>query len=214
MEGLDLYNIEPIYGTSHYKGSTSELTPKALKTLKEAGVKGVISFNEFSFHPMEVRQADLDAYQFPVGNGFWWNNPAFKSKEDIIEENEKIHYCNSKKSKDEIIQEKLQTWEFKKRQFIDKFTRYIQEMQKPNRYIGCAWGVDRTNDMLALNYLFNPQVKDSHPYYLRCAEDRVPKIINFYNNLTSADKEKMGWNEEFDKNFIKRLKCFLPEVEI
>lgn len=205
-----IYNVEPISGTLSYRGSTGNLKPKTLLKLKEAGVDGIISFNEEFNFQKEAEEMGLKTLHFPVDINFW-RNSAFDSKEDAIKMAKFIYAYNAENNKtqnlslNEAIEKKLNFWEIDKRVFIDEFTNFICEMQKPNRYIGCGFGVDRTNEMLTLNHLFNPNAKNTRSYFLVDQDICVPKIINLYNNLTSDDKQKMGWDKEFDKTFMDRI---------
>lgn len=101
------------------------------------------------------------------------------------------------------------------REFIDDFTTVIQHMQKGNCYIGYnnnERNGTRCSMMLLLNSYFNPK---SNSYTLEDHDISTPhgfstafyayKMKNLYDKLTPKDKEKLGWDKEFDRNFIPRL---------
>ncbi len=78
-------------------------------------------------------------------------------------------------------------------------------LKKGNVLIGCDLGISRTNCALCLDFFFNPKAEIIHRGY-----DRYfgYEMVNIYKNLSDEDKKAMGWDEEFDKNFIKSLKSY------
>ena len=101
-------------------------------------------------------------------------------------------------------------YQTEKEKFNKEFVEFIQAMQKGNVLIGCDLGINRTNRALCLDFFFNPKAKIIHR-----GHDRYfgYKMVNIYKNLSDEDKKAMGWDEEFDKNFIKRLERYGYKVD-
>ena len=181
MNTLPLYNVEPIYGTSSYRGSTFNLDDKTIKKLKEAGVEGIICFIPYELDEYLVEKNGLDAFCYPISPDFW-GAPGFQSKEDVIWDVKlSYNYQEDYISQNELIKQEIEDWEEGKKYFINDFVDFINEMKKPNRYVGCMCGTETTNEILTLNYFFNPEAKDTHPYYL------VHIIISVIAEATAED---------------------------
>ena len=209
MSEIPLYNARSISGTNSYKGSTEGMSDRVCKQLKKAGIKRVISFLVFPGDNIEnCKNNGLETYWYPIGADYW-NSDMFKSEETIRKNtyNEWCYYLNENEFK-EILDSNLESWRTNKKAQIEKFVNFIQIMQKENVYVGCACAIGRTEALLALNYFFNPKASKTKwrfPYSDTCIEQR---LINLYKNLTPEDKIKMGWTQEFDKSFIKRVGKF------
>ena len=93
-------------------------------------------------------------------------------------------------------------FDIRSREFVDKFVSFIQTVQKGNLYMGCEYGTYRTDYITLLDMLFNPQRDDEQ----ECIDDIYFYAIELYDKLTPEDKAKMGWSEEFDKNFMPKIK--------
>jgi len=208
MEEIPLYNVHPLNGTSNYIGSTMDFTDEICQKLKQAGVKEVITFLEADFNEDVCKRNKLKYFSFPIKNDFW-NGAQFQTRAAAKEKATIDYYVYydipyTENYKEDYINKQMKTWETNSRIFIDKFTDFINKMNKDNLYIGCACGTDRTNRALTLNSLFNPKAQNIKPfnsivYYHKEA------IKNLYENLTPNDKKKMGWDNKFDENFIPRL---------
>lgn len=90
------------------------------------------------------------------------------------------------------------------RPFIDNFIGFIKTMQEGNAYLACDYGTYRTDDAVALNSFFNPIAK-RHPTRVRSYK-QIEQIKHLYNNLTSSDKLKIKWDENYEKQFLQMLK--------
>ena len=214
IKDLSLYNVEPVYGTSSYRGSTADLNATTVKQLKKAGVEGIITFLSYEFDEDMVEENGLEVFCYPKSYTFW-DSSAFKTKEDVVwDAKTNYFYLNNDDLEAELLKDKLKIWEKDKRSFINNFIDFIREMKKPNRYIGCICGTETTDEMLSLNYFFNPDAKETRPYKFLSYEYCAEQMKNLYGNLTPEDKKKLGWDSEFDKNFIPRLKKWAPEADI
>lgn len=174
-----IYNVCPI-GNNSYRGSTLSDSPSSLKILKKAGIKTVIDLAGYgSNYEDETKNAGLDYFRFDM-----------KSSDSHFQ-NIWLHsvFDNGQGKND--------------RMFIGEFVKFIQTMQKGYCYIGCEFGTQDTSDALLLYDIFspksgnNPDIND---------EDHLDKIKVLYSKLNDKDKKLMGWTEEFDKNFLPKLK--------
>lgn len=91
-----------------------------------------------------------------------------------------------------------------KRNFINKFVEFINKMQEGYAYIGCDFGTYKTDEAVMLNSFFNPKA-NRHSVVVR-HDFMIDKMRILYENLTSADKLKMKWDAEWEKNFFSMLK--------
>lgn len=85
---------------------------------------------------------------------------------------------------------------------VDKLTDYISAMRKDNVYVCCLYGLNETRQGLLINEWFNPDRKLKKA----CGNSDLLEYVNdMYEILTDEDKEKMGWDEEFEEKFVKKL---------
>ena len=215
MKTLPMYNIKPIKGTTSYKGGTIDLTDEICQKLKQAGVLEVISFLEYDFNDDICKRNGLDCFCYPVGFRFWDKSASFKSRQEVIKDAINSFYISGsglEADKDKYVKDKIEAWEKDNRIFINNFINFINEMKKDNLYIGCACAFNRTYDMFALNHLFNPDAFETEPFN-SVVHLNYDRIKNLYYNLTPIDKKKMGWDNSFDKSFLKRLDTGYKEFD-
>ena len=85
---------------------------------------------------------------------------------------------------------------------VDKLTDYISAMRKDNVYVCCLYGQNDTSQGLLINNWFNPDRKLEGA----CGNyTLLDYVSDMYENLTEEDKAKMGRNEDFEENFLKKL---------
>lgn len=77
-------------------------------------------------------------------------------------------------------------------------------MQEGYAYIGCDYGTYKTDEAVMLNSFLNPKA-NRHSVVVR-HNFMIDKMRILYENLTSADKLKMKWNAEWEKEFLSMLK--------
>lgn len=175
---LPAYNIRPISPNS-YRGSTLADAPeRCLHTLKQSGIDTVIDLVGYWNYEEKVKDAGMNYLYFPINQGVRhtvWDRAALQDNKNDIET----------------------------REFIEDFINYIQTMQKGYVYIGCEFGKYQTDDALLLNNAFNPKAK--RPLNIYNAPFKLDLMRNLYNNLTEDDKKRMGWDKEFDENFLPRI---------
>ena len=213
MMELPLCNVEPIYGTNSYRGSTDDFNDEVCAMLKNAGIKRVVSFLNFADSIGCCKKNGLETLWYPIGFDFW-NEYMFRN-EDIIkqEAGNDWYYFDTKDSKEEALQSRLKTWEYNKNNQVEHFVEFIQFMQKENVYAGCSFGRGRTDNVMMLNHFFNPKASKTQ-YCLSYNDDVfIERMMVLYGNLTPEHKARMGWDEEFDKKFIPKMQKLLDVLE-
>lgn len=195
------FNVEIYdYDRNIYRGSSLKGNHKALKKLKQAGVETVIDFSLYPGYEEDCKKAGLNYKGFYVGGGFF-DQPAFCDKTSYLEEKKMYMTPREIELSADYLKSCEERYDKEQRDFINKFVDYIQTVQKGNYYVGCEFGQNRTDNILTLEMLFNPQRDDEREYI-----DNIHLYaIGLYENLTQEDKAKMGWTEEFDKNFIPKI---------
>ena len=90
------------------------------------------------------------------------------------------------------------------RDYVDRFVKFIQNMQKGNCLIR-GYHEMEFKSMLLLNRMFNPMAEKTAneiaPMYMQRYE--VEAFKHLYENLTEVDKQRLGWNEKFETRFHK-----------
>lgn len=96
------------------------------------------------------------------------------------------------------------------REIIENLPLLFKLIERGKFYIACAQGKHRTDIALALNYVFNPK-QDIPPYmsgHTFCnvadMEDINRRLNSVYKAMTDEDKSKLGWNGDFEKEFLHR----------
>ncbi len=160
IKELEIRNLR-ILNERAVSGGTFEHRPIFdLKALKSYGIESVIDFRSESGEKLieACKREGLEYFRFPL---------------DSVRERTSNRYFIREKGKPVIIRP----------EFITDLKKYFEIMNNSNCYVGCHYGIDRTNIGLLLNYFFNPKYNE------------VPPKIKF-------------WPGEFRKNIINRnVKC-------
>jgi hypothetical protein len=170
--------MRKILGTNSYRGETLVDKPDyVMQDLKEAGIQTVVDLNGYgSRYKERVEKNGLNFHDFYMDTEYWFNSNKF---------------ANGKESKEV-------------REPIDKLIKFIKVMQEDYVYIACEYGSYKTDDALILNNFFNAK-NGRHPNYTRYSFQK-DAIKKYYECLTDADKIKLGWTKEYEKQFLKRIK--------
>ena len=196
------YNVEVYdWDRNIYRGACLKGNKKALKTLKDAGVETVIDFLGYPNYEEECKKAGLNYFGMYVDNSFW-QQPAFRDKKCYMEDKTMYMTPREIELSADYLKDCEKNFDIRSREFVDKFVSFIQTVQKGNLYMGCEYGTYRTDYITLLDMLFNPQRDDEQ----ECIDDIYFYAIELYDKLTPEDKAKMGWSEEFDKNFMPKIK--------
>ena len=206
VTGIPAYHVRPVEGTDEtcYRGSTLVDHPKALKTLKDAGIERIIDLVGYFSYDKVSKDAGLEYYCPDFGRGQLgvWEEEAFLTTEGVIRKETyfytPIEFEKNKKYLDELAKRQ----EIYSRKSVERFVDYITTLQKGYYYIGCEYGTYKTDDFLLLNEYFNPKVEAGVP---RGAMFKLDMMLTLYEKLTPEDKKRMGWTKEFDENVPKRI---------
>lgn len=182
--------------------------------LKAAGVNTVIDVRERRSGIREEDGITFIGFDMSSPTSIWANHPAFLSKaiyesslEQKFDETKKYLSSEERKKTLDYNEECVRDFDKDSREFIDKFVTVISHLNKGGCAFGCTNGCNDTSNMMIFDYYFNPK----SDYELTPLADRQGRklmmigVINLYKKLTPEDKEKMGWDDEFDKNFMKRV---------
>ena len=196
------FNVDVLdYDKNIYRGSCLNGDVESLKKLKKAGVETVIDFANYPGYKQDCEKANLKYQAFYIDNRFW-KQPMFLDKNYYMDDITMYMTPREIEESADYLKQKEKDFDIKARQGIDSFVDFVCAFQKGNCYLGCEYGQFRTDEILTLEMLFDPQRDDEsaplHDIYLYALE--------LYPKLTAEDKAKMGWTEEFDKNFIPKLK--------
>ena len=101
---------------------------------------------------------------------------------------------------------------------IAKLPDFIRIISNGGFYISCALGLHRTDIALSLYYLFNPKAQEPPVLYGQIKEDGTLKyddifqrVGSVYHYLTEDDKDRLGWDDSINTEFVKRKKNLLEQ---
>ncbi len=214
---LPMHNIKHIEGTNSYRGSSIIDNLNILPALKRNNIKRIVDLVGYDSLKEACRKNDIEYLEYKVDSNIW-DNDAFKSKKNIIE-NENSIYQNifgiGAEAPEDVIKKALLLWKDNKQKFIEKFIPFIKTMQKDNVYIGCEFGTYKTDNALLLNYFFNSKTKTNHNgITLFNKISLTEEIENLYYNLTPENKKLLEWDNNFDKQFIPKLNKLKKSLKI
>ncbi len=214
MQSLPLRNVKPIPTVQSYRGSTPAGNLAVLPTLKEAGIKKVVDLHGYDVLAEACEECALDYLFFRVTEEFE-EQDVFLTREQFIRKMKPFYSIAG--ANPNAVQEQLDRavakWDVNLKQFFAKFVDFIQTMQSENVYIGCEYGTSRTNNALMLNHFFNPKAQKTPNCITKHNFGLFQRLDTLYKNLSDLDKSQMGWTEEFDKNFLLRLKKVRAELK-
>ena len=106
------------------------------------------------------------------------------------------------------------------REILDKLPTFLKLIERGKFYIACAMGKHRTDIALAINYAFNPRQKEpplmsGHTRnYVTDMEDINRRLNSLYRALTPEDKLKLGWTEDYEKEFWHKIQVLKSYSEM
>ncbi|MCM1073049.1 MAG: hypothetical protein NC334_04515 [Bacteroides sp.] len=207
MKNLPLANVKLIPTVQSYRGSTPAGNLSALPLLKEAGIKHIVDLHGYDNLAKACEENEIDYLFFYVTENMD-EDDIFMTKEQFARKTKGMY--NSAILSPSLIQHYTDAavlrWQRRLDESLDKFVRFIQTMRKEDVYIGCEYGTSRTNNALLLNHFFNPKADRTPNCVTKFNYGLLFSIESLYKNLTDSHKAQMGWTEEFDKNFLTRLK--------
>lgn len=93
---------------------------------------------------------------------------------------------------------------------LDNMPELFKILEDGKYYISCAQGLHRTDIALAINYVFNPKQKvppvmEGHLNNgVVDLSDINRRLNSLYKAMTPDDKIKLGWNENYDAEFLRK----------
>lgn len=207
---MPISNVRPINDNS-YRGASLVDAPKCVKTLKNAGIERVVDIVGYNDYKKSVLANGMEYLSPNLGTstGFWFCAACFFSYKDFLARYMRFAYNEKdKEAVKKMVDEEFPEEVKKSKAEVIKFIKF---MQKDYVYIGCECGTYKTDMALLLNNALNPKSEIGNIYYPD--EYILESLKNFYYHLTPEDKKEMGWNDEFDKNFIPKINLAIAKLE-
>ncbi len=213
VTGIEAFNVCVIDDkNSCYRGSTLMQNPKALETLKKAGIERVIDLVGFHKYAKRVKEAGLEYYVPEFGRCQMgvWSEEAFDTKEALLARQTRYYNPIDFEKNKKYLETISKDFACAARNSVERFVKFIEVLQKGFYYIGCEYGTYKTDEFMLLNTVFNPKAESD---FIPCKElFKVNYMINLYNNLSSEHKQRMGWTQDFGERVLKRLKAKQKDI--
>lgn len=187
---LMISNYRVVNSTSVSGATFSNRSIIDLKSLKEMGIDTIIDFRgeAMSDFAMLCEKAGLKYYNFNLNNVNNMTNPEYFVRED----NERIKVTAA---------------------FVEKLKKFFDMINEGNVYMGCQFGVDRTNIGLFLNYLMNSNVENAPtiitwPYERKktVANKNIRIVRNIIKRLTPEQRKQLGIPEDY--NYMLQIRIY------
>ena len=191
---LDIPNLRNLERGSMC-GPTLQGRPlKDFQLLKKMGIENIVDFRE---------DAPQQYAEFCQKNGFYY----FKFPLDSIENIKNNQFYQ---------QTGFQKYSAKPL-LISMLKKFFDTMKKGHTYIGCQYGIDRTNKGLALNYFMNHNIKP--PRLLHWEDETQKTVVNrnvrivekVFHHMTSDQKETLGLPQVFRDILSRKMPGFIIE---
>ena len=193
LRELNIRNLR-LLNTKTVSGGTFERRPiEDLKSLKDAGIETIIDFRTEGSGEMAKKcsSTGLRYLNIPL---------------DDVRERSNARYFIRRKGKATII----------KPEFITSLKQYFELMKTTNCYVGCHYGIDRTNIGLLLNYFFNTKYESIPPRIIHWPGETQKNILNrniksikkIFKAMTPEQKKELGLPDKYEdalKDKITRL---------
>ncbi len=193
IRDLNIRNLR-ILNEQMVSGGTFERRPlQDLYLLKQAGIETVIDFRTETSGTMakKCKSTGLKYLNIPL---------------DDVRERSNPRYFIRTKGKTTVV----------KPEFIKSLKEYFELMNTTNCYVGCHYGIDRTNMGLLLNYFFNSKYDSIPPKIIFWPGEGYKNVLNrnlksikkIFKSLTPEQKKELGLPEKYEdalKEKIQRL---------
>lgn len=181
---------------STYTGATLEELPiDTFVKLKEMGIETVIDLrlNSKTSYIEKCRSSNINYFKFPLDFIF---NPG---KSDIFIGNNRSLVNNS---------------------FVQNLKKFLELTKKGNLYMGCQYGLDRTNFAIIMNYLFNYDSNDVPPQILSSDIGKSKTLLNkdldlirkILKKMTMEQKHFLNLPQNYNEIIIKRIRELVMHV--
>lgn len=174
IKKLDVLNLRRLNETTLSGGTFEVKDDAAITELKEAGIKTIIDLRADGKDTFGERckSKGLNYHKIPFDDVYNLNNKKYFHKE---------------KGKKTIIKE----------DFVKLLREYFNNLSQGNTYVGCHYGIDRTNMALIADYLLNPQSQQIPPKIVTWPGENKKTVLN--KNIKAAKKIYKSLNEEQKK---------------
>jgi len=189
IKELNIPNYRMVNSTSISGGTFSNRSILDLSELKSCGIETIIDFRgeaQQSFAD-SCKRLGLNYFNFNLNNVINMTNP---------------EYFIPKKNERTMISDK----------FVSKLKVFFDLVNRGNAYIGCQFGVDRTNIGLVLNYLMNPKTETAPtiltwPYEKKkmIANKNIKVVKKIIKRLTPEQKQYLGIPEDYSSILQERI---------
>ena len=180
-------NLRPV-GNSCVSGATLEGNIAGLRKLKAAGIDTIVDFRSeaSSIFGQTCKTEGFDYMLFPIGHTRSGLSGKSVSIENIISD-----------------------------EYVEQLKKFIETVNEKNVYMGCHYGIDRTNLGLVLNYLLNP--KAAPPKIVTWGDFRTKSVINrtlkkarkIIKKMTPEQRQKLGLDENYNELFQQKINSLL-----
>lgn len=100
-------------------------------------------------------------------------------------------------------------------EYVSQLKKFMDAYNEGNAYMGCEYGLDRTNLALTLNYLLNP--KATAPEILNIEGSRMKSVVNrtlkiarrLIKDMTPGQKAELNIPEDYNTQFQSKIRQLL-----
>lgn len=171
---LDIQNIRYVENNSICGGTLENHSLMDLLKLRQAGIKGVVSFHSDATNVYEkkCKAAGLDYFNFPMEHSY---NTGNNKKSSAVTDG-----------------------------FVKELKNFMKLYNNGNIYMGCNYGIDRTNIALTFNYLLNK--KANEPPKIFSWDEYSPKnILNRTIKFVKKKTKRLSDVQKKELNLPKNL---------
>ena len=190
VKSLGINNLR-ILDADTISGSTLESCPmKEFSDIKSCGIGTIVDFRADGSNILEekCKRIGINYMKFPLDNVLSLDNPKY--------------FKFTKENKRLVTDE-----------FINNLKKFFNAMDSKKIYVGCQYGIDRTNVGLSLNYLLNVNAKHGAPEILTWPGERKKTIVNkntkvikkILKALTPKQKEMLGISTKNNDDINKKI---------
>lgn len=195
IKSMGLNNIR-IIDPSVVSGPTLEARCiQDFQRIKTSGISKIVDFRMGGSQELQKKcqEVGINYERFPLDNVLTLNNSKY--------------FFLSKENKRQVTSE-----------FIENLKRFFETMNSSeNVYVGCQYGIDRTNVGLLLDFLLNPKSVHNAPEVLTWPGDSKKSVINkltktikkILKAMTPEQKRSLGINPENNDFTNQQIKLLL-----
>lgn len=196
IENLNIRNYRKLSDKTISGGTFSYRDQYDLVKLKDAGIDNIIDFRA---------EAQNTFGKVCEDKGFKYLNFPL----DTIMHRDKSVYFKEKSDGKKVATSVL----------VEKLNSFIKMIQNGNTYMGCHYGIDRTNIGAILYYLFTKDETAEAPKILNWSDQSKKSVLNkdfkivkrILKSLSLEQKRNLNLNENISEVLIKKYKFILQK---